>query len=56
MFYLIFAFFYALACPKHSNHTTNHNNTQVSTMDDTGDNGDSSGETGHIPTKPPTNP
>ncbi|MBN9298440.1 MAG: hypothetical protein J0I41_15655 [Filimonas sp.] len=60
MFHLILAMFWAFACPNHnSNNANNHNNPQVTAADENGGNNggdDTTGETGHIPTKPPTNP
>lgn len=58
MLHLIFVIFWAFACPNHSNNTTNHNPQVTAADENGGGNGgdDSSGETGHVPTKPPTNP
>gem|GEM_PF-779143 len=47
----ILAIFWAFVCPSHTNTNHNHNpnSGQVTTLDD----GDTGGENGPIPTKPP---
>ncbi|SJZ51985.1 hypothetical protein [Sediminibacterium ginsengisoli] len=67
MFYIFLAFFWALACPKHDHNHTSNNPPIHATTNEGGDDsggeggggeegggGDTGGETGHIPTKPPT--
>jgi hypothetical protein len=51
MLFYIIALFWALINPAHNHTNSNTNNEQVSVMDEAGDTG---GETGTIPPKPPT--